>query len=78
MAHSIFVADKVSELKTSPWSGNTWTEYDWRKLEIYKNWCKKHVGADMWNYYGQHKKIPCEFRFKRGEDALAFKIMFLL
>jgi hypothetical protein len=78
MAHSVFVADKVSYMKSNYWSGTIWTEYDWRKLEEYKEWCKKNVGANMWNYYGQHKKIPCEFRFKRGEDALAFTMKFVL
>lgn len=78
MVHSIFVDDKVRILKNNYYSGAFWFEYDMKKLEEYKDWCKKHVGTDNWNYYGPHKKVPCEFRFKRGEDALAFKIMFLL
>jgi hypothetical protein len=49
---------------------------DWRILETYKNWCKECVGADNWNYYGMHKKVPCEFRFKKSEDLLAFKMKF--
>lgn len=78
MTHSIFVADKVSSTQVSPYSGIAWTEYDWRKLHKYKEWCKKNVGANNWNYYGQHKRVPCEFRFKRGEDALAFSLRFMV
>lgn len=45
-------------------------------LEEYKEWCKDRVGANSWNYYGKYRKIPCEFRFKRGEDLVAFKLTF--
>lgn len=64
-------------------------EYNWRGapkkvpvypeyniVEDYKEWCKERVGTNGWNYYGQHKKRPCEFRFKREEDLLAFKLRF--
>jgi len=42
----------------------------------YKTWCKQHVGANNWNYYGQYQDPPYEFRFKRSEDLLAFRIRF--
>lgn len=45
-------------------------------LEEYKEWCKERVGANGWNYYGKYRKQPCEFRFKRGEDLVAFKLTF--
>lgn len=45
-------------------------------LEEYKEWCKERVGANGWNYYGKYRKIPCEFRFKHGEDLVAFKLTF--
>jgi hypothetical protein len=50
--------------------------YSWRTIESYKDWCKEYVGANNWNYYGEHKIVPCEFRFKKSEDLLAFKIRF--
>ena len=45
-------------------------------LEEYKEWCKERVGVNGWNYYGKYRRIPCEFRFKRGEDLVAFKLVF--
>ena len=45
-------------------------------VEEYKEWCKETVGANNWNYYGKYRKIPCEFRFKREEDLLAFRMVF--
>lgn len=48
------------------------------QLEEYKKWCKANVGPNGWNYYGMYRKIPCEFRFKRGEDLVAFKLRFVL
>jgi hypothetical protein len=47
-----------------------------KDIETYKEWCKDRVGANGWNYYGKYRKKPCEFRFKRQEDLLAFKIVF--
>jgi hypothetical protein len=44
-------------------------------LEEYKEWCKERVGANGWNYYGKYRKRPCEFRFKREEDLLAFRLV---
>lgn len=66
------------------WTKNTWSNADqwppvWpthADLEKYKGWCKENVGANGWNYYGYYRKIPCEFRFKRSEDLLAFKLTF--
>lgn len=59
------------------WSQLPVTIYvDDKKIESYKTWCKEQVGADGWNYYGKYRKVPCEFRFKRGEDLLAFKLVF--
>lgn len=75
---SVNVSVNVSIQYTNYWSGNTRTEYDPRKLREYKNWCKEFVGANNWNYYGPYKKTPCEFRFKKPEDALAFKLKFCL
>jgi hypothetical protein len=48
------------------------------EIGIYKKWCEDHVGVNNWNYYGQHKKIPFEFRFRYSEDLLAFKMKFIL
>lgn len=47
-----------------------------QEIEVYKEWCKERIGANGWNYYGKHKVVPCEFRFKREEDLLAFKLVF--
>ena len=41
-----------------------------------KEWCKTVIGNNRWNYYGVFKKVPCEFRFKREEDLVAFKLVF--
>jgi hypothetical protein len=49
---------------------------DWKEIEVYKNWCKEHVGANNWNYYGEYRTIQYEFRFKNSEDLLAFKLRF--
>jgi hypothetical protein len=46
-----------------------------KEVEAYKEWCKERVGANEWNYYGKYRKKPCEFRFKREEDLLAFKLV---
>jgi len=46
------------------------------EITMYKTWCKEHVGQNGWNYYGQYKKVPYEFRFKCSEDLLAFKLTF--
>ncbi len=48
----------------------------WRRIELYKDWCKECVGANNWNYYGFEKKTPCKFRFKNEGDLLAFKLRF--
>lgn len=61
------------------WSGaNQWPPIypTQEQLDEYKEWCKTQVGANKWNYYGIYRKIPCEFRFKCGEDMLAFKLRF--
>ena len=41
-----------------------------------REWCKETIGTNGWNYYGMYRKIPYEFRFKREEDLLAFKLRF--
>lgn len=46
------------------------------QLDECKDWCRKNIGTNGWNYYGQYRKIPFEFRFKRTEDLLAFKLKF--
>jgi len=66
-------------LPLSPWyNGPGWPPitptYD--EIEMYKDWCKEFVGVDRWNYYGIHKKTPCEFRFKDPKDLLAFRLRF--
>jgi hypothetical protein len=66
------------------WSKNSWTDKDqwppvWPSqahIDEYKTWCKSNIGTNGWNYYGYYRKIPCEFRFKRSEDLLAFKLTF--
>ena len=45
-------------------------------LDSCKTWCKNVIGTNGWNYYGQYRKIPFEFRFKREEDLVAFKLKF--
>jgi hypothetical protein len=47
-----------------------------REIDAYMKWCKEKVGADNWQYYGEYKKIPFEFRFRRSEDLLAFRLTF--
>lgn len=46
------------------------------EVEKLKQWCRENVGANGWNYYGLNRLNPCEFRFKRSEDLLAFKLRF--
>ena len=60
---------------------NTWPFYMARhemhlKVKEYKDWCAVNVGANNWNYYGYEKKRPFEFRFKKQEDLLAFRLRF--
>jgi len=65
---------------------NYWTGKDeWpavtptqERINECKKWCKENIGNNGWNYYGQYRKIPFEFRFKRSEDLLAFKLKFCL
>lgn len=59
------------------WSQQPITIYaDDKLIDVYKEWCKERVGVNNWNYYGKYRKVPCEFRFKREEDLLAFKLVF--
>jgi hypothetical protein len=66
-----------------------WTKHPWfektcwppisptfEDVEKMKSWCKSNVGTDCWNYYGVHKKVPCEFIFDHEEDLLAFRLTF--
>lgn len=72
------VALKVQWTKNS-WSGKEQWPPVWPtqpQLEEYKEWCKRNVGPNGWNYFGFYRKIPCEFRFKKSEDLLAFKLAF--
>lgn len=62
-----------SNITTSAWPPISPTQ---AQLDIYKDWCKENVGTNGWNYYGIYRKVPCEFRFKRSEDLLAFKLKF--
>lgn len=45
-------------------------------IKEYSDWCKLQVGADGWNYYGMYQRTPFEFRFRREEDLLAFRLKF--
>lgn len=45
-------------------------------LNQYSAWCKERVGPNGWNYFGMYQKVPFEFRFKRQEDLLAFRLTF--
>jgi hypothetical protein len=66
------------------WTKNSWTGKDQMpiitpsvaEIEKLKDWCREKVGANGWNYYGYYRIKPCEFRFKRSEDLLAFKLTF--
>ena len=66
------------------WSRNYYSAADtWPMLyptddfiDSMREWCKEVVGPNMWNYYGFGRKIPFEFRFKKEEDLLAFKLRF--
>ena len=60
------------------WMRSAWPPYDWRQVEEYKAWCRTHVGADRWNYYGFYQRPPdnMEFRFRDPADALAFRLRF--
>jgi len=46
------------------------------EVDRYKEWCKENVGANGWQYYGEYKKTPYEFRFRHSEDLLAFRLTF--
>lgn len=61
------------------WSGQAqWPPYwpEQNYIDNLKAWCKERVGQNGWNYYGMYRKVPYEFRFKRKEDLLAFKMTF--
>jgi hypothetical protein len=62
------------EDRTWPFYGLTNVSQD--KINKCKRWCIANVGANNWNYYGYEKKRPVEFRFKKEEDLLAFRLVF--
>ena len=66
------------ERSVNPYNGNTGGVITPSVKQINEliEWCKENVGANGWNYYGLYREKPCEFRFKRGEDLLAFKLRF--
>jgi len=67
----------ITEIDKNWWTPREITVFQTDKeIETYKEWCKERVGVNGWNYYGKHRKVPCEFRFKRSEDLLAFKLVF--
>jgi len=47
-----------------------------KDIDRYMKWCKEVVGANNWQYYGEYKKTPFEFRFRHSEDLLAFRLTF--
>ncbi|HEY6436120.1 MAG TPA: hypothetical protein VIY47_05995 [Ignavibacteriaceae bacterium] len=64
---------KISGLGTKVWPP---IYPDQKLIDELKRWCKETIGTNGWNYYGMYRKIPFEFRFKRSEDLLAFKLTF--
>jgi hypothetical protein len=48
--------------------------YEQSYIDDLKEWCRVRIGDNKWNYYGMYRKVPYEFRFKRSEDLLAFKL----
>lgn len=61
-----------------PWVPGTYTHVypSAERINRCKEWCKIVIGSNNWNYYGVYRKVPCEFRFKREEDLVAFKLVF--
>lgn len=74
---SISVYDKVVVMADIPFgNGRTVSVVSYTKIDRYKEWCNRFVGANNWNYYGVYQKTPCVFKFRYPEDLLAFKITF--
>lgn len=79
MSFRVCVKDKVvTRTVSTSYYGTGSYSYDVNNklLNEYKQWCKEKVGANGWNYFGQYRNIPYEFRFKKAEDLLAFKLTF--
>ena len=45
-------------------------------IDPMKQWCQEVLGPNEWNYYGHAHEVPFQFRFKREEDLLAFRLWF--
>lgn len=74
MQFRISVRDRVLNQRLRAFSGNFIGEVDQALLTQYRTWCRERIGANGWAYYGQYRKIPFEFRFRREEDLLAFRL----
>ncbi len=75
--YRISVKKHVYKETYNPWSGALHgCEVDYGQLNTLQKWCKENVAQDNWNYYGMHQITPFEFKFRNGEDMLAFKFKF--
>lgn len=79
MSYSVFVEKHIPKSIVTYKNTSNWDfliSYDYKYIGQCKRWCKEKVGANNWNYFGEFRKVPFEFRFRRAEDALAFRISF--
>jgi hypothetical protein len=77
MQYRICVKEHVYKVTVDPWYGTFRSvDVNYARLNAMQKWCKENVAQDDWNYYGMYKDIPFEFKFRNGEDFLAFKFRF--
>ena len=75
MRHKIIIPITY-QLNPNGWAQQKWVPIypEQKYIDSLKAWCREYIGVNQWNYFGQYRKVPFEFRFKRSEDLLAFKL----
>lgn len=76
MMFRVSVAKHIITDDLPVWIQHTSDTINDERLNAYRQWCKKNIGKNGWNYFGRYRKVPCEFRFRREEDLLAFRLTF--
>jgi hypothetical protein len=76
MNYRITLYEECTYTERNYFSGKVWVHPNHKRIHELKEWCKEYVGQNNWCYYGHEKKNPHEFRFRNGEDLLAFKFKF--
>lgn len=48
----------------------------WKYVCELLEWCKTHIGANNWRYYGEYTETPYDLCFRYEEDLIYFKLAF--